>query len=257
VGDSPPPATQAPGHFLVIANTGGCGNNWLVFALERIADISHTTALTRCTAIGAHLLTNDEYMTIVTNAANQTSNWNGGVVGSSYMYSGHNNNVPAYASPAGSDDTNGYSGTNGATNQRRTYTLSNGSIVWDFAGNVWQHVQRSVNDVGDLTTSMALPACSGSGAGWEWCQYGNTTLPYISSWSTDVAQANVAPPNSSWNSSQGMGQVYTYGTGASQGTTAFIRGASRGYGSDAGPFALHLDWGAGNASNDVGFRCAR
>jgi len=220
-----------------------------------IANISHTTATNYCAAIGAHLLTNDEYMTIVTGAAGVNSNWSGGSPGSGYMYSGHNDNVPANASPADGNDANGCAGTDGPAScggtgsnatQRRTLTLSNGSVVWDFAGNVWQHVQRSVNDQGDLTTTMALPTRTDGLSTWAWGQYGNTTLPYVSAWTADVAQANVGPPNSSWNSSQGMGQVYTYGTGVNQGTTVIIRGASWTYGTNAGPFALYLDWGTGN-----------
>jgi len=191
-----------------------------------IADISHNTALTYCKSIGAHLLTNDEYMTIVTNAASQGSNWYGGTVGTNYIYSGHNDNSPANALQASGDDTQGYYGeTNTGGNQRRTLTLSNGQVIWDMAGNVWEHVQRSVNNQGDLVTTMALPTCSDNGSGWEWCQYGNSTTPYISAWSSDVVKALVAPPNSSWNSTQGMGQVYTYGTGVNQGTTVFLRGA--------------------------------
>ena len=223
-----------------------------------IAKISHTTALSYCTSSSAHLLTNDEYMTIATNAANQNSNWSGGAPGSGYMYSGHNDNAPANALTASTDDTNGYySETNTGGNQRRTFTLSNGNVVWDMAGNVWEHVQRSVNNVGDLTTTMALPVCSNGTAGWTWCEFSNLTTPYISAWTSDVAQAKVAPPNSSWYSSQGMGQVYTYGTGANQGTTVFLRGADWAGGSLAGAFTLYLTWNTGYTACNVGFRCAR
>ncbi len=226
-----------------------------------IAYVSHTTALSYCTAIGAHLLTNDEYMTIATNAANQGSNWSSGSVGSGYLYSGHNDNAPGYALEAG-DDTNGYYGdTNIGGNQKRTLTLSNGSVIWDMAGNVWEHVQRSTNNVGDNTASMALPTRSDGGASWNWGEYGGAgtvnNANYINNWSADVVQANVAPPNSSWNSTNGMGQVYTYGTGVNQGTSVFIRGAGWNSGSGAGAFALNVGWGAGSTSGTVGFRCAR
>lgn len=222
-----------------------------------IANISHTTAVSYCAAIGAHLLTNDEYMTIVRNAEQVGSNWSGGTPGSGYLYSGHNDNAPAYALSADSNDANGYSGeTNTGGNQRRTLALGNGSVVWDFAGNVWEHVQRSVSNAGDLTTTMALPACSNGTLGWEWCEY-STTIPYVSAWSSDVAQAKVGPSNPSWNSSQGMGPVYTYGTGANQGTTVFRRGGVWNSGSYGGAFTLNLNWGAGNTNIGVGFRCAR
>jgi len=223
-----------------------------------IANITHTSAVTYCSNMGAHLLTNDEYMTIVRNVEQVASNWSGGSPGSGYMYSGHNDNAPALALAASTDDTQGYAGeTNTGGNQRRTLTLSNGSVVWDFAGNVWQHVKRSVLNVGDLTTTMALPARSDGAASWGWGQYGSALTPYISAWSADVAQANVGPSNTSWNSNQGMGQVYTYGTGVNQATTVFVRGGYWGDGSLAGPFALLLDWGTGTAVYNVGFRCAR
>jgi len=225
-----------------------------------IVDISHTTAASYCQSIGAHLITNDEYMTIATNAANQSSNWTGGSVGSGGMYLGNANNASEY--PADANDANGYAGETNKTvtnpnDERRTLFLSNGQVIWDLSGNVWENVARSVNNVGDLTTAMALPACSNASASWEFCQHGNTTAPYVSSWSSDVTQAQVAPPNISWNASQGIGMVQTYGTGGNQGTTAFARGGNWGdYGAD-GPFALSVWWGTDYADNNVGFRCAR
>ena len=222
-----------------------------------IANVSHTSAVTYCSNIGAHLLTNDEYMTIVRNAEQVGSNWSGGSPGSGYIYSGHNDNAPALALAASTDDTQGYAGeTNTGGNQRRTLTLSNGSVVWDFAGNVWQHVKRSVNNIGDLTTAMNLPACSNGTLGWEWCEYA-TNLPYVSAWSADVVQSKVGPSNTGWNSTQGVGQVYTYGSGANQATTVFIRGGNWDYGSYAGPFTLYLNWVTGSTAGNVGFRCAR
>ncbi len=38
--------------------------------------------------------------------------------------------------------------------------------------------------------------------------------------------------------------------------SVFIRGANWNNGSDAGAFALNLNWGTGNTNNNVGFRCA-
>lgn len=218
-----------------------------------IASVSHTSAVTYCSNMGAHLLTNDEYMTIVRNAEQVASNWTGGSVGSGAIYSGHNDNAPALALAASTDDTQGYAReTNTGGNQRRTLTLSNGNVVWDFAGNVWQHVKRSVLNVGDLTTTMALPSCTGGGASWNWCQFSS-----ISGWTSDVAQSISGPSNTGWNSTQGVGQVYTYGTGGNQATTVFIRGGSWGDGAIAGPFALYLNWGTGYTGYNVGFRCAR
>jgi prepilin-type N-terminal cleavage/methylation domain-containing protein len=224
-----------------------------------IVDVAETSAKQYCSSIGAHLLTNDEYMTIAMNAAGQGSNWTGGSVGSGGLYIGNANNASEY--PADPNDANGYSNGTGGTmanqtitytgDERRTLTLSDGSTIWDMSGNIWQEVQRSVNNVGDLTTTMIVPSCTGGG-GWNWCQF-----PNISAWSTDVTQARIAPPNSAWSSSQDIGQVYTYGSGGNQGTNAFIRGDHWYAGSADGAFALFLSWGTGHTTGNVGFRCAR
>ena len=209
-------------------------------------------------------MTNDEYMTIVTNAANQASNWTGGAVGSGGLYTGNVSNASEYL--ADPNDANGYSNGTGGTmanqtltytgDERRTLTLSDGSVIWDISGNVWEHVQRSINNQGDLTTTMALPTCSNGTAGWESCQYGNTTAPYISAYSANITQLMAMPPNASWNSSQDMGPVYTYGTGANQGTTIFLRGGAW-WNWAAGAFAFYLSSYTSAPSNAVGFRCAR
>jgi len=216
-----------------------------------IANISHDTAKTYCASIGAHLMTNEEYMTIARSAENIGTNWSGGSQGSGYLYSGHNDNVPALALQA-SSDSDGYFGTqNTSGNQKRTFTISSGETIWDIAGNVWEHVQRTS---ADTQTTITTPTCS-SGTGWQWCQYGSTTSPYVSAWTADVAQNYVGPSNTSWNSSQGMGQVYT-NSGAAGGTV-FLRGGYWSSGSTAGAFALFLSWSGGSTGSSVGFRCAR
>lgn len=250
-----------------------------------IANISHTNALTRCSTVSlngnaTHLMRNDEWMTIARNAEAQAGNWSLGSVGSGYLFAGHNDNSPGKARVASTTDTgnnrcaytdgdpgteapascptntaSGQSGTGG--NQVRTFTLSNGAVIWDIAGNVWEHVQRSTNNAGDDTTVMnPLPDCTDNAAAWGWCQYGSTTTPYVSSWTSSVARDYVGPSNTSYNSAQGVGQVYTYKNGTSQSTTVFLRGASWTGTSSAGAFALYLSWTADYTGNRVGFRCA-
>ena len=222
--------------------------------------VSETSAKAYCASIGAHLLTNDEYMTIVTNAANQGANWYGGAI-----YSGHNDDNPPGASVASANDSQNCVGTDGpascggtGTNasQVRTYTLSNGSVIWDMANNLGQVVARSTNNVGDDTNAITPPTCS-NGAGWGWCQW-NSTAPYITSYNdSSFSVVTVGPPNGSWTSAQGVGEVYTYGSGANQGTNAFIRSGGWNYNAVGGPFTLFLNWSTSSTSAGVGFRCAR
>jgi len=195
-------------------------------------------------------MTNEEYMTIARNAEQVSSNWSGNDPGNGVLYSGHNDNTPAKALQA-SMDTDSYSGTqNTSGNQRRTLALSNGETVWDIAGNVWEHVQRTPSDT---QTLISLPTCS---SGSSWCQYGNTTSPYVTTWTADIAQSYVGPSNTTtYDSTKGMGQVYPT-LGGSAGTV-FLRGGDWGSGSSAGAFALYLGWSGGFTSSGVGFRCVR
>ena len=45
--------------------------------LQSLVSISQTTAAAECASIGAQLITNDQWMTIATNIANQGNNWQG------------------------------------------------------------------------------------------------------------------------------------------------------------------------------------
>lgn len=209
--------------------------------------ISHTSAKTACTAIGAHLITNEEYMTIARNAEQVSSNWMGGSVGSGALYSGHNDNSPANALSGGSD-IDPYSGTGNTTpsNQRRTLALSNGSVIWDLAGNVWEHVQKDSSD-----TLIRYTPSNGGSVGWVWIEH-----TAITSYG-DLSYDELRPSNSSWNATQGMGRLYTYNGDYGSQTRVLLRGGSWSNSSNAGAFAASLRWDTGTAYYNVGFRCAR
>jgi hypothetical protein len=80
-------------------------------------------------------------MTIARDAAIQSSNWtsNPQVVGTGYLFNGNS-----------ADVTRGYDGLDpdkGANrNIRAILNLSNGSKIYDFSGNVWEHVMMDIND---------------------------------------------------------------------------------------------------------------
>ena len=208
-----------------------------------IANINQADSNTYCTSIGAHLITNNEWQTIAWNAQNVSSNWSSGTVGTGYIYSGHNDNAPAYVLTADSNDSNGYAGeTNTGGNQRRTLTLSNGSVVWDVAGNVWQWTNDTITGANQPT---------GATPGFAWREY-----TAITTWGS-LTQAKAGPLNSSWNSSNGVGQIYSDGTASNATTYGFLRGGAWYYGGSAGVEALVLSDAPGSANYDIGFRCAR
>jgi len=215
--------------------------------------ISQTTALTTCTnlGVGYHLITNPEWMTIAANIANTASNWSNGVVGSGTLAAGHGDNSPTTACAADASDANGWVETNctGQTqgalayNQRRTRDLSNGNVIWDIGGNVWQWVNASDSSGKPGSATSAWNEYSAMGAGTaNWPRSAFVPQNSVQSWWTD-----------SWYSAQSIGKIYP-GTNGSGG--ALLRGANWPNGSGAGPFAVNLSLAPSGAFADIGFRCA-
>jgi len=209
-----------------------------------LAYISHDQAKTACTALGAHLMTNEEWQTIARNAENVDSNWTGSSVGTGYLFNGNS-----------ADVSRGYNGADPEKgvnrNSRAKYTLSNGQEIYDISGNVYEHTMRTISDI---QTTITTPSCS-SGTGWQYCNFGTTESPYITGYGS-LTQNDLSPQHSSYSAlNQGVGRVYT-NSGATGGTV-LVRGGSWSIGSYAGAFAASLYESAGNQHYDVGFRCAR
>lgn len=201
-----------------------------------------TEAQTACT--GCHLMTEAEWLTIAQNVLSVPSNWNGGVVGTSYIYTGHNDNVPANPIAANANDDDGYYQTGQTTGtQRRTLTLTNGEVIWDLAGNVCDWTS------GTAQSPIVQPG--GSGLSWrEWKDVTTTgTLP------VNPFPSNVTSAAGAWTAAtNGIGQLYSN----SDETVArgFIRGGwySGGY---AGVLTLNIGNAPGYSSGGIGFRAAR
>jgi prepilin-type N-terminal cleavage/methylation domain-containing protein len=213
-------------------------------------NISQTTAIAdapnvaSCT--GCHLITEAEWMTIAQNVLSVASNWSSGNVGSGYIYSGHNDGAPGNALVPDPSDSNSYAGeTNTGGNQRRTLTLTNGQVIWDFAGNVWQWTTGQ--------TSNGQPGVPGNGYAWyEWTAIsskGNLSVNPAPT-GTGILGSNI------WNSSRGVGQTYS----SADETTlrGFVHGGAwyDSYGF-AGVLALFLNYTPGTVGGEIGFRVSR
>jgi len=216
-----------------------------------LTNISQTNSVTACSQLGSnyHLITNNEWMTIVRNAELVTSNWSGGAIGSGYIYSGHNDNNPAYALTADSNDSNGYYLTgNSSGNQRRTLTLTNGQVLWDLAGNVYEWnnntLYRKYMPDGIYDTN------SSSYVGWGWMDYStsggsSSALHIINDGNDSVLGYNalkLLTSNIYTASSNGIGRIYTYSDPSDTSTSVYTlrRGGGWGDGSYAGVLYLYL-----------------
>ena len=206
--------------------------------------ISQTNAIAEASALGAgyHLITESEWLTIAQNIISVGSNWSGGTVGSGSMYRGHTDNVPTN-SLAAAADSDPYSGTGQTTGiERRTFTLTNGEVMWDLAGNV------------DEWTSGTTEGGNQPGApGGIWREWNALTV--AGNFSPDPFPAYASSSATAWTSAQSIGQIYS--DSSQTGPRSFRRGGGWYYGSAGGLYSLSLsaeDW---LMSSGTGFRVAR
>jgi formylglycine-generating enzyme required for sulfatase activity len=209
-----------------------------------IVEESQTEAENYCASIGAHLITNAEWQTVAWNAEEVGSNWSGGAPGKGYMYSGHNDIMPRTALPASADDSQGYyDEVNKGGNQRRTLTLSNGSVVWDMAGNIWQWTSDTIRGEDEPhTSSTGLPV---------WNEF-----PAITNWGA-LSQQMSGPVDSSWDSTKGVGEIYSDEKSTDTLDYGFLRGGTMDYLETAGIESLGLFNTPDNIFDAIGFRCAK
>lgn len=224
-----------------IATSTASGTPW--------TSISQTSAITTASAAcsGCELISEQQWLTIAQNIASVDSNWSGGSIGSGYIFSGHNDNVPANMLESSSDDSNNYylTGDSPPSNQRRTLTLTNGAIIWDFSGNVWEWTSGQ--------TTGNQPGITGESA-YAWKDWdavnasGNLT--------TNTSPSFNNPSAASWNATNnGIGRLYSNVNAVD--TSGFRRGGSYGSQSVAGIYSLRFSYDPSTTSTSVGFRVTK
>lgn len=250
-----------------------------------IVNVSQTNSITRCSTVSvggsaAHLITNNEWMTLARGAEAQTANWYGGVVGTNFMFMGHNDNGPAAALAASTDDNSPYSGTNDSASscdgvysnfvvgddttsgracvgQKRTFTLANGSVIWDLSGNVWEWTNNTIQR---QYQPQAWNGTTDDNTGFNWSDFtsGGGLSRYIHSYKSGLSISDVQPSNATYNASKGVGRIYHYSLVGDTNTTvyAFRRGGGWDTGAYAGAFTLALGSLPSGISTTFGLRCA-
>ena len=226
--------TLAGGKGVVSTSSG-----YALTDISQLSAISYSASTYGCS--GCQIMSDAQWMTLAQNVLSNLANWSGGAVGIGYIYSGHNDTLPASALVSGKDN-NGYFGTGDTSgNQKRTLTLTNGEIIWDMSGNVreWTGAQQA----GGLPTGTPLewrewPAVSGGRI---------TPNPYPATTGLSGAYE--------WNSANGIGMIYSDSEDIKP--KGFIRGGDWAGGIHAGVLELSLNTTPTFRGVALGFRVAR
>ncbi|MGI6340709.1 MAG: SUMF1/EgtB/PvdO family nonheme iron enzyme [Minisyncoccales bacterium] len=207
--------------------------------------ISQIDAKKACEKIGAHLITNAEWMAIARDIEQVKSNWTGGSIGSGMIKRGN----------VGIVDAGSYNGADpeaGITNDLAKLTLSNGKQIYHFSGNVWEWVDDKIECGVSSCPSILMPYDSTPAS--EWVEFTS-----VNTWGK-YTKAELGPLGN-YNSANGVGKIYTdYDAAAGSSDTythAFRRGGRWSNGADAGVFALSLLGSPADLDTFIGFRCAR
>lgn len=200
-----------------------------------MAYMTQAEAIAECRSIGAHLITNEEWMALARDIESVSSNYVSGVL--------KRGNV-------GDTNLGGYNGSDpeaGVTNSLGTLTLSNGQQIHHLGGNVREWVDYVVSGTG---SRPQLPFHNFS----DWAEIGGT-YDVVTSWGNVIGYDDVGPKNKSLSSSEGIGLIY-YGSSDTF-ATPLMRGGAWNFTGSAGIFMLRMDYGVDDVNGDVGFRCAR
>lgn len=198
--------------------------------------ISANNAKSECTSLGTgyDLISNYEWMTIALNIESNPQNWTSGVVGNGCLRRGNN----------GLNDACGYDGANPeygtSRNLKARSRLLNGSVIWDFAGNVAELTDWTAGGSYD----EAPANCDGA-----WTEVYWKTCSGISN---DTFRPENPAGVSGYNSDKGLGRmaVNTYSTGG-----VIRRGGSYTGTVNSGAFSIQINQTTSWSNSEVGFRC--
>lgn len=246
-----------------------------------LSDKTNSDAKALCKSIGGHVMTNNEWMTVARNVEKVSANWcnqDGTGCGAppgtkgKILAGGHGDNENEPMASAGgpgalianTDDlpcfgttTDGSNRCGGKSSQKRTLNLTNGNILWDFAGNVWQWVDAEVMRKDE-------PESKSNGnwdSGWLKSDFAPGSLPSVISDNGEgpsLGYDAMRPSNPTWNASNGVGRIYHYSSPGDTSTVlyGFIRGGNWRHFDDDGAFTIHLSPPIYTENiDDVGFRC--
>jgi len=245
--------------------------------LYPIADISQTQAIAECQRIWKHLITNNEWMTIARNIEANPLNWSWGMVGVGGIYRGitwEGNTAVSlwcqtssssgswtrtYVSRAWSTDTTKWWSSKWADcDSKRQHKLSNGEVIWDLSGNVWEHVNGRNTMNTDNIGTLKWNGCNGASDNW-YSFTNNAITDSITqcNFTNGYSYKNIWPKTPNLNANNGIGRIRSYSSGSTLSDRVFLRGGDANYGDSSGVFTMNWSWYSSGQYRSVGFRCSQ
>lgn len=110
-----------------------------------ITEITQQEAIDSCKKIGWHLVTNNEWMTVARNIENQSINWSNWITWSWFIYNWVSNETTLWMWCDWKQDWTNFAWETWSSycSKKRQLVLSNWEKIWDFAWNVWEHVNKA------------------------------------------------------------------------------------------------------------------
>ncbi len=217
-----------------------------------IWDITQWEAIEACKTIGNgfHLITENEWMTIARSIEANKENWTWNEIGNWFIpnWVSNNTDIWCYATASESYDrvfaTKTWKWVNETCNSRRSHTLQNENIIWDFAWNLWENVNKAntIDGVGYNIWNSTLS--SSDNATW---------------WDLDGVYARSEMNQSASFTNHGLWEwVWSvYNSQWYAPNNVFLRWGSAPNDRFPWIYTLNLRWRDIDSEGSVGFRCAR
>ncbi|MDD2438515.1 MAG: SUMF1/EgtB/PvdO family nonheme iron enzyme [Bacilli bacterium] len=199
-----------------------------------------------CELMGAHIMTNAEWMAIARDIEQVKDNWTGGEVGSGVINRGQPGSAIESIDPLSGEN-------------KRIHVLSNGQEIWDFAGNLYEWIDEKIDCEKIRCSDELMLYTSNPDSGWhefsEIVNWGGYSKSILTSFEN-------------YDSNDGIGKIYTSINAARNGTSSdkyshvFLRGGGSGGPIDTqnirGIFTLNLDHSpSAGSEHHYGFRCVK
>lgn len=215
-----------------------------------IAEIKQPQAIEECNAMWDwyHLITNNQWMTIARNIEVQWWNWSSWNVWEWYIYNGISNSASFWCVWKWTNylpSTTAWATVtwdSNCTGQKNKLILSNWEEIWDFAWNVWEHVNKT-NDINSINWANWIMTNFTTIEGW---------VNWVDAWIDNMERSEYGPSVSTYDLINWIWRV----NDKSRPDNLFIRGGAVNY-ADSGIFTLFLNYSINSQFRGTGFRCAK